>query len=272
MDKPLLRLAVALSVFVAWFVTAQGQQQPVQSPRYVQDEVLVRFRPDTPQGRRDAVVAAAGARVLRRLNEVNVHRVRLAPGTRVDAAIAALQQNAEVLSADPNYIRQIVTSPNDPSWADGSLWGLQKIQAQQAWSVSTGSASVIVADIDTGVNYNHPDLAANIWRNTREIPGNGIDDDGNGYVDDVYGIDAVNNDSDPMDDNGHGTHTAGTIGAVGNNATGVVGVNWNVKILPCKFIRADGSGNDGDAIECFNYIVALKNRGENIRVTSNSWG
>src|SRR5437763_13903183 len=107
MDKPLLRLAVALSVFVVWFVTAEGQQ-PVQSPRYVHDEVLVRFRPDTPQGRRDAIVAAAGARVLRRLNEVNVDRVRLARGTRGDAAIAALLQNPDVVSAEQTYIRQIV--------------------------------------------------------------------------------------------------------------------------------------------------------------------
>ena len=107
----------------------------------------------------------------------------------------------------------------------------------------TGDGSVIVASIDTGVNYNHPDLAANMWRNPLEIPGNGIDDDGDGYVDDVYGIDTVNHDSNPMDDQGHGTHTAGTIAAVGNNGLGVVGVNWNAKILACKFLDADGIGH-----------------------------
>ena len=91
-------------------------------------------------------------------------------------------------------------------------------------------------------------------------------------MDDVYGIDTVNHDSNPMDDQGHGTHTAGTIAAVGNNGIGVVGVNWNTKILACKFLDADGSGTDAGAIECFNYITALRNRGENIRVSNNSWG
>jgi hypothetical protein len=122
------------------------------------------------------------------------------------------------------------------------------------------------------VQYTHPDLAANIWRNPAEIPANGVDDDHNGYVDDVFGIDTTNHDSDPMDDHGHGTHTAGTIAAVGNNNLGVAGVNWNAKILACKFANAQGSGSDAGAIECLNYIIALKQHGQNIRVTNNSWG
>src|SRR4030095_8281533 len=97
-------------------------------------------------------------------------------------------------------------------------------------------------------------------------------DDQNGYVDDVFGIDTVNHDTNPIDDNGHGTHTAGTIAGVGNNGVGVTGVNWNAKILACKFLNASGSGSDSGAIECLNYVVALKNKGQNIRVTSNSWG
>src|SRR6185369_11415826 len=108
--------------------------------------------------------------------------------------------------------------------------------------------------------------------NPLEIPGNHIDDDGDGYIDDVYGIDTVNHDSNPYDDQGHGTHTSGTIAAVGNNNLGVVGVNWRAKLLSCKFLDAAGSGTDAGAIECFNYIVMLRNRGENIRVSSNSWG
>ena len=97
---------------------------------------------------------------------------------------------------------------------------------------------MVVADIDTGVDYNHPDLAANMWINPGEIPNNGIDDDGNGYVDDVLGIDTVNDDSDPMDDHGHGTHTAGTVAAAGNNGIGVVGVAWGHEILACKFLNS----------------------------------
>ena len=112
-----------------------------------------------------------------------------------------------------------------------------------------------------------------MWINPGEIPGNGIDDDGDGYVDDIHGIDTVNNDSDPMDDNGHGTHTAGTIGARGNNGIGVTGVAWNPQIIACKFLDSTGSGFDSGAIACFDYFVDLKlHHGINIRVTSNSWG
>jgi subtilisin family serine protease len=271
--KPVLRLFVGLSLCVfAWFAVAAGQEPQPQQLGYVPDEVLVRFRPQAVSALRDAIVRGAGGQVLRRFEELNLHRVRLAPGTSVRSAIAALRLQNDVVSAEPNFIRQIVLSANDPYWSDGTLWGLKKIQADAAWNLSTGSATVVVADLDTGINYNHPDLAANVWRNPGEIAGNGVDDDHNGYVDDVFGIDTANNDRDPMDDHGHGTHTAGTIGAVGNNGIGVVGVNWNVKILPCKFLRADGSGTDAAAIECFNYIVALKNKGVNIRVSSNSWG
>ena len=110
--------------------------------------------------------------------------------------------------------------------------------------------------IDTGVDYNHPDLAANIWTNPGEIAGDGIDNDGNGYVDDVHGYDFINNDGNPMDDHGHGTHVAGTIGAVGNNGLGVAGINWNVQIMALKFLDATGSGSTSDAIEALNYAVA----------------
>ena len=103
---------------------------------------------------------------------------------------------------------------------------------------------MVIADIDTGVNYDHPDLAANIWTNPGEIPGNGIDDDGDGYVDDVHGINVLTHSGNPADDNGHGTHTAGTMVAVGNNGVGVAGVNWNAKLVACKFLSAAGSGSD----------------------------
>src|SRR5262249_48878129 len=147
-----------------------------------------------------------------------------------------------------------------------SLWGLHNtgqtggtpdadIDAPEAWDVTTGSSSVVVAVIDTGVDYTHPDLAANIWTNAGEVPGNGVDDDHNGYVDDVHGYDFVNNDGDPMDDHFHGTHVAGTIGAVGNNGTGVAGINWNVKIMALKFLDGNGGGYASDAIRAVNYAV-----------------
>ncbi|MCS7308000.1 MAG: S8 family serine peptidase, partial [Aquificaceae bacterium] len=123
------------------------------------------------------------------------------------------------LSVSPNP-----RTPNDPRFNE--LWGMYKILAPQAWNTSTGSSQVIVAVLDTGVDYNHPDLRDNMWRNPGEVCGDNIDNDNNGYRDDCYGIDVISNDSNPMDEDGHGTHVAGIIGAVGNNLTGVVGLNW----------------------------------------------
>ncbi len=171
---------------------------------------------------------------------------------------------------DPNAILQASATPNDPYYS--LLWGMQRMSMPAAWDYTTGSSQVVVAVIDTGVNYNHPDLAANIWRNSREIAGNGIDDDANGVVDDIYGYNAINNSGNPMDDNGHGSHCAGTIGGVGNNGTGVVGVSWNVKMIPVKFLSSSGSGSLAHAVTALQYVRRLKERGEPIVLTSNSWG
>ncbi|MCK4765211.1 MAG: S8 family serine peptidase, partial [Candidatus Aminicenantes bacterium] len=146
------------------------------------------------------------------------------------------------------------------------------IDALEAWNISTGSSEVIIGVIDTGVDYNHQDLAANIWSNPGEIPSNGVDDDGNGYVDDVHGINAITGSGDPMDDHYHGTHCSGTVAGIGNNGVGVVGVCWTAKIIGIKFLDSSGSGSTADAIECVNYAIWLKNNGTNIRVLSNSWG
>ncbi len=165
-------------------------------------------------------------------------------------------------SHPPNY-------PNDPyceyQWGlhnTGDLSGIEDadIDAPEAWDITTGSNEVVVAVIDTGVDYTHEDLAANMWRNPGEIPNNNRDDDGNGYVDDIYGIDIYNNDSDPKDDHFHGTHVAGIIGAVGNNGKGIVGVNWQVKIMALKFLSSEGEGTVDDAIECFEYVANIYER------------
>ena len=125
----------------------------------------------------------------------------------------------------------------------------------------------MVAIIDTGIDYTHPDLAANIFINTAEIPGNHIDDDGNGFVDDVRGWDFVNRDNDPMDDHFHGTHVAGTVGAVGDNGLGVAGVNWSVRLMPLKFLDSGGSGSTADAVAAIEYATMM-----HVDVMSNSWG
>jgi subtilisin family serine protease len=190
------------------------------------------------------------------------------------SAFATFEPN-EIVHAD-------ATTPNDPNYPQ--QWGLNNtgqtggtpdadIDAPEAWDLSTGSRNVVVAEIDTGVDYTHPDLAANIWTNPGEIPGDGIDNDGNGFVDDVHGYDFVNNDGDPMDDNGHGTHVAGIMAAVGNNSTGVVGVNWTSSIMALKFLNAGGMGSDSDAVRAVNYATMMKTTyGVNVELTNNSWG
>ncbi len=174
------------------------------------------------------------------------------------------------------------STPNDPRY--GALYGLHNtgqsggtvdadINAPEAWQVSTGSRDIIVGVVDTGIDYNHPDLAANMWVNPGEIAGNGIDDDGNGFVDDVHGYDFANDDGDPFDDEGHGTHVAGTIGGVGNNGLGVAGVSWEVSLMGLKFLDANGSGSTSDAVQAINYATMMRNQyAQNVRITNNSWG
>jgi subtilisin family serine protease len=181
--------------------------------------------------------------------------------------------NIEVV--EPDYTVSALLAPNDPyysssgSWSQSypDLWGIRKINPEPAWDKTTGSASIVVASIDTGVDRNHEDIKDNMWVNTAEIPNNGIDDDGNGYVDDYYGWNWVSNTNDPMDDMGHGTHTVGTIAAAGNNSIGVVGVNWKSKIMALKFLDSSGSGSLSDGIKALQYAADM-----GAKVSSNSWG
>jgi subtilisin family serine protease len=158
--------------------------------------------------------------------------------------------------------------PNDPRYRE--QWAHEVVESAEAWNITTGSDEVLVGVIDTGVDYNHPDLRENMWVNEREIAGNRRDDDGNGLVDDVHGYDFANNDGDPMADDSptfHGTHVAGTIGAVANNGQGVTGHAHRVKILACKFLRGDGRGRTSDAVRCIQYCIQ-----QGVKIMNNSWG
>ncbi len=200
------------------------------------------------------------------------------PAEALAIRIGALMKSGAFEYVEPDYIVHADRSPSDARFIDGTLWGLNNlgqqggvsgadIQAVNAWDLSIGSTNIIVAVIDTGVRYTHQDLAAQMWRNPGEIPGNGIDDDGDGIIDDVYGINAITGSGDPMDDNGHGTHVSGTIGAAANDGHPHVGVAWNVQIMACKFLADDGFGSLSDAIQCINFAVK-----KGARILNNSWG
>ena len=244
-------------------------------PEFVQGELLVKFRPATSQADRDAERGRQQAELRHRFRSGAEHW-RLPPGQTTEKALERLRRAPSVQYAEPNYIVTTAILPDDPMFPDqyalrntGQSGGTPgaDVSAEAAWSQTTGSRSVVVAVIDTGVDYKHPDLAQNIYVNPGEIPGNGIDDDHNGFVDDVHGWDFVNNDNDPMDDHFHGTHCAGIIGAVGNNGVGTAGVNWQVSIMPLKFLSAAGSGTTSDAVKAIEYATAM-----GVNVMSNSWG
>ena len=253
--------------------------------RVVPGELLVKFKPGIPAAARAETLANASLRVTRVFHSVpGLQLVTATDGRDAAIAAAALEDISDVEYVEPNFIYSAAAIPNDPEFPRqrglNNTGQFQEtpptifpdINAPEGWDIATGAADVVVAVVDSGVDYVHEDLAANMYRNERECVPNGVDDDANGYVDDCYGIDTANQDSDPMDDAYHGTHVAGILGAAGNNGVGIAGVAWRVKILPCKFLSVEGSGTTAGAIQCLDYIAALRERGVNIVATNNSWG
>ena len=187
----------------------------------------------------------------------NVYVVENPPGLSVAEAVRHYREDPNVLYVEPDYEVNTTADPTDPLWSQ--QWDMVKIAAPGAWDLQTSASDVIVAVIDTGIDLTHPDLQANLWTNPK---------------DGSHGFTCMNGTcaTGGQDDYGHGTHVAGTIGAVGNNGIGIAGINWRTQILSCKFLDSNGGGNVSDAVLCFNQVLALKQQGFNIRVTNNSWG
>jgi len=260
---------------------------------YVKGEVIVKYKKKVSLSRVSNVLGLSNIQGIEEFKVVSasMHKslVKVQSKTfSTQELINEYRNDPDVEYAHPNYIYHPYKTPNDPKF--NLLWGQHNmgqtvnghtgipdadIDAPEAWNKGTGKPSVVIAVIDTGVDYLHEDLKANMWVNPNEIPNNGIDDDHNGYVDDIHGINAIDESGDPMDiplqGGGHGTHVAGTIAGVGNNAKGVVGVSWRSKIMALKFLGTGGS-QTSMAIKCLEYVIAQKQKGVNIVATNNSWG
>lgn len=251
----------------------------VSKTTMVADHILVKLKPGTKVDALNDLNAKYNATIRRSIPGADVYIVKLAEPSldAVKVAVANYKSEAQsVAYAEPDYMVFTGATPDDPAYSQ--LYGLHNtgqtggtadadIDAPEAWAIATGSKTVRVGVIDTGIDYTHPDLVDNIWTNPNEVPGNNIDDDNNGYVDDVRGWDFCNDDNDAMDGHSHGTHCAGTIGGVGNDGKGIVGVNWSVSMVPLKFLSDGGWGATSDAVAAVHYANSL-----GLDLTSNSWG
>jgi hypothetical protein len=269
---------------------AENKAEAANPGEYVPNEFLVQFKNGTPSNARANALARANAQVVetiltRAMQHAGQSEAVYLVHTPMDVmqAVGNMKNGSEIVFAEPNYYYQHNATSNDPYFSNGSLWGMYGSStspsnqygsgAANAWATNTGSASVVVGVIDEGAMYNHTDLQGNFWSNPYDAV-DGVDNDGNGYVDDVHGWDFDKNDNSTFDgtQDDHGTHVSGTIGAKGGNGTGVAGVNWNVTIISAKFLGRRG-GTTANAIKAVDYFTDLKTRhGMNIVATNNSWG
>jgi subtilisin family serine protease len=266
------------------------KSEPIEQDDSNRAEVLVRFRPGTPREAIDRITAQFNDEVEDRIESVaGLDVIENEDGKSAADVVAQYRALAEVEYAEAN---SAITLDHEDAGrkhlhADDEMfsrqWGLSNngenggkagadISAMRAWAVTRGSDQVVVAVLDSGVDYTHPDLVNNIWTRPEIIKAYEDEDLTEGAVDDEHGFNLVEDNGDPMDDNGHGTHCAGIIGAEGGNGIGIAGVNWSVKIMPLRFMDGDGAGTTKDAIEAINYVIDRKRAGVNVRIISASWG
>ncbi|MCZ8201041.1 MULTISPECIES: S8 family serine peptidase [unclassified Microcystis] len=264
-------------------VTSELKPPATSTPApYAPNQLIVKFKQGIASAQVAQFQSLFGAVSTQKIKLTGAEVWKLSGSLSVEKILAQYRSNPIFEYIEPDYIltkgtiTPKATFPNDPSF--GQLWGLHNtgqsggtpdadIDAPEAWDIQKGNPNLVIGVIDSGVDYSHPDLAGNIWTNPGEIANDGIDNDGNGYVDDIRGWDFAYNDNDPGDVDGHGTHVAGTIAGKGNNGVGVTGVAWNAKIMPLKFLDDTGSGWTSDAILAINYATA-----KGVKLTNNSWG
>jgi subtilisin family serine protease len=265
-----------------WFLlatTSQAADHEITRP-YKAGELLVKYKTGAGSIERSAQLEAGLVRKAQSIGQSQIHRVMLTQDTTVEEAMAAYAADPNIEIVEPNYIIRAQTVPDDANFSQ--QWGLYNdgqavrgykgsagidMDAPQAWDIITDGTEVIVAVVDTGCDMQHPDLAENIWYNSEEIPDDGFDNDGNGYVDDVVGWDFADGDNNPYDASGHGTHVAGIIAAVGNNQKGIAGVAWRARIMPVRIMNAFDEGTTADAIKAIGYAVA-----NGAKIINCSWG
>ncbi len=271
-----------LSVIGFVCLTMTNLVQAKTTNDFVPGEYVVRLKPNMVMTNNVSMASMLGSYVKTTIPSLNIVVVKRPVFETIDSAVKTLGANSFVEIVEPNYIYHMNKESNDPDFS--KLWGLKNvgqkdpkgqvgvagvdIDAVKAWDITTGSDKMVVAVIDTGIDYNHPDLKENLWTNEAEANGQaGVDDDGNGVVDDIHGYNAITGKGDSQDDQGHGSHCAGTIGGRGDNGVGVVGVNWNVKLMGVKFLDANGSGTLDNALKAIDYATKM-----GAKVMSNSWG
>ena len=284
-------MSAALSGVLGWALfhssTGAASDFNLQYP-HVPNQLIVKFKKSVQKDSKANLLNAMGAQSLHTFTSAGAQVIQLsakADDGALAAYAAALAEDPRVEYVEANTIIKADAVPNDTRFGD--LWGMRNsglnnglagadIKAVEAWDLATGSKQVVVGIIDTGIDYTHPDIAPNIWNNPGEVgldaqgrdkTTNGVDDDGNGFVDDFRGWNFVANTNDPKDDNKHGTHCAGTIGGRGNDGVGVAGVNWNVSMVAMKFLDGAGSGSLENAVKAIEYGTKL-----GVKLTSNSWG
>lgn len=271
-------LAISLSCISSSFGRNLSDDLLLRTNEYRADRILIKPRAEKSSGALNAARQRVGGKIRRSFSSLgNLQVVQLPSNVSVQRALQMYRDSGLVEFAEPDYILRAARVPNDPGFSS-ELWNLNNwgqlggtkdcdIHAMTAWDLNTDASSILVCVIDSGIRVTHEDLAGNLWTNPNEIPGNGIDDDHNGYVDDIHGINAIAGNGNLVDEPSHGTHVAGTLGAVGDNGIGITGVAWRARIMGCKFLDENFEGAVSDAIECIEYAKA-----NGAKVINASWG